>query len=104
MHAAPMASRAKTKKHTSKVTTDTPKHAGIPCAMALTTYPTLFPAIGLFVTVIGAMRKHRRQLDASVETSSARFPKFVHPRGIFPRELRKGKGTSKFKIPVPLTI
>jgi hypothetical protein len=68
------------------------------------TYSTLFPAIGLFVTVIGAMRKHRRQLDASVEASSARFPKFVHPRGIFPRELRKGKGTSKFKIPVPLTI
>jgi len=56
MHAAPMASRAKTKKHTSKVTTGTPKHAGIPCAMALTTYSTLFPATGLFVTVIGAMR------------------------------------------------
>jgi hypothetical protein len=44
-------SRAKTKKHTSKVTTGTPKQAGIPCAMALTTYSTLFPAIGLFVTV-----------------------------------------------------
>jgi hypothetical protein len=79
-------------------------HRYIPCAMASTTYSTLFPAIGLFVTVIGAMRKHRRQLDASVEASSARFPKFVHPRGIFPRELRKEKGTSKFKIPVPLTI
>jgi hypothetical protein len=49
MHAAPMASRAK--KHTRKVTTGTPKQAGIPCAMALTTYSTLFPAIGLFVTV-----------------------------------------------------
>jgi hypothetical protein len=79
-------------------------HRYIPCGMASTTYSTLFPAIGLFVTVIGAMRKHRRQLDASVEASSARFPKFVHPRGIFPRELRKEKGTSKFKIPVPLTI
>jgi hypothetical protein len=52
MHAAPIASRAKTKKHTSKVTTGTPKQAGIPCAMALTPYSTLFPAIGLFDTVI----------------------------------------------------
>jgi hypothetical protein len=72
MHAAPMASRAKTKKHTSKVTTGMPKQAGIPCAMVLTAYSTLFPAIGLFVTVIGAMRKHRRQLDVSVETSEPR--------------------------------
>ena len=56
MHAASMASRAKTKKHTSKVTTGTPKQADIPCAMALTTYSTLFPAIGLFVTVIPEKR------------------------------------------------
>jgi len=34
-----------------------------------TAYSTLFPAIGLFVTVVGAMREHRRQLDVSVETS-----------------------------------
>jgi hypothetical protein len=32
-----------------------------------TTYSALSPAIGLFVTVVGAMHKHRRQLRASVE-------------------------------------
>jgi hypothetical protein len=37
--------------------------------MVLTAYSVLSPAIGLFVTVVGAMRKHRRKLDASVETS-----------------------------------
>jgi hypothetical protein len=44
------------KKHTSVITTVTPEPPGIPRAMVLTTYSTLFPAIGLFVTVIGAMR------------------------------------------------
>jgi hypothetical protein len=37
--------------------------------MVLTVYSTLSPAIGLVVTVAGAMRKHRRQRDVSVETS-----------------------------------
>jgi hypothetical protein len=35
--------------------------------MVLTDSFALFPAIGLFVTVIGAMQKHRRQLSISVE-------------------------------------
>jgi hypothetical protein len=46
--AAPAASRAKNKKHTSKVTTGTPKHPGIPRTMVLTASFVLFPAIGLF--------------------------------------------------------
>ena len=37
--------------------------------MVLTAYSVLSPAIGLIVTVVGAMRKHCRKLDASVETS-----------------------------------
>jgi len=51
------------------VTTVTPEPSGIPRAMVLTGYFVLSPAIGLFVTVAGAMRKHRRQLDASIEAS-----------------------------------
>jgi hypothetical protein len=50
------------------------------------------------------MREHYRQLDVSVETSVARFPKFVcHSRPHF-HELRKAKGNRIFLIPVPLTI
>jgi hypothetical protein len=41
-----------TKKHTSKVTTGTPKRSGIPCAMVLTVSFVLSPVIGLFVTVV----------------------------------------------------
>ena len=37
--------------------------------MVLTVSFVLSPAIGLFVAVTGAMRKHRRQFDASVEAS-----------------------------------
>jgi hypothetical protein len=37
--------------------------------MVLTACFVLSPAIGLFVTVTGAMRKHCRPLDASVEAS-----------------------------------
>ena len=64
---APAASRAKCKKHTSKVTTVTPETPGIPRAMVLTVSFVLSPVIGLSC--------HRRlantsaKLDASVETS-----------------------------------
>jgi hypothetical protein len=44
------------KKHTSIVTTGTPKHSGIPCTMVFTVSFELSPVTGLFVTVIGAMR------------------------------------------------
>jgi len=40
--------------------------------MVLTAYSALSPAIGLVVTVPGAMRKHRHQVDASVEASGPR--------------------------------
>ena len=62
---APAASRAKVKKHTSVVTTGTPRSAGIPCAIVLTAYSALSPVTGLSC--------HRRsrgllleKLDASV--------------------------------------
>ena len=45
-----------------------------------TTYSALSPAIGLFVTVTGAMRKHCRQLHASVEA--------LRPRGFVVRGRR----------------
>jgi hypothetical protein len=46
------------------------------------------------------MRGHRHQVNASVGAASALFPKFVLAAA--PRyELRKVKGTSKFKTPVP---
>jgi hypothetical protein len=35
------------KKHTSEVTTGSPKHSGIPCAMVLTVSFELSPVIGL---------------------------------------------------------
>ena len=41
--------------------------------LVLTVSFALFPAIGLVVTVIGAMREHRRRFDSSVEESSALF-------------------------------
>ena len=57
----------KIKKHTSIVTTVTPKSSGIPRAMVLTVSFVLFPVIGL-----GCHRRLRndpRKLDASVEAS-----------------------------------
>jgi hypothetical protein len=60
---------AKLKKHTSVVTTVTPKTPGIPRAMVLTVSFVLSPAIGL------SCHRHRSdaagtvQLDASVEAS-----------------------------------
>src|SRR5437763_625644 len=65
--AAPAVSRAKSKKHTSIVTTGSPEQPGIPRAMVLTVSFVLSPVIGL------CCHRHRRnyfrQLDASVETS-----------------------------------
>jgi hypothetical protein len=60
----------KEKKHTSVVTTVTPALPAFPARMVLTAYSRLSPAIGLFVTVIGAIAgKHPRRFDASVEAS-----------------------------------
>jgi hypothetical protein len=43
--------------------------SGIPCATVLTVSFVLSLVIGLFVTITGAIRQHRHQLDASVEAS-----------------------------------
>src|ERR1700730_17457942 len=45
---APAASPAKVIKHTSVVTTGSPKTSGLPCAMVLTAYFVLSPVTGLF--------------------------------------------------------
>jgi hypothetical protein len=63
---APAALCAKSRKHTRVVTTGKPKHSGIPCAMALRFPSCSSRGPGFFAPVIGAMRKHPRQLDASV--------------------------------------
>jgi hypothetical protein len=44
------------KKAHELVTTGSPKHPGIPCAMVLTAYSALSLVIGRFVTIPGAMR------------------------------------------------
>ena len=51
------------------VTTGSPKHSGIPCAMVLAAYSTLSPAIGLFCHRPRCDAQHRHQVDASVEAS-----------------------------------
>jgi hypothetical protein len=63
---APAALRAE-KKHASKSPQVRRKRSGIPRANGFTTYSVLSPAIGLVVTVIGAMCQHRHPLHASVE-------------------------------------
>jgi hypothetical protein len=57
----------KIKKHTSIVTTVTPKSSGIPRAMVLTVSFALFPVIGLCCH--RRLRNCFRRLDASVEAS-----------------------------------
>ena len=57
----------KIKKHTSIVTTVTPKTPGIPRAMVLTVSFVLFPVTGLVCH--RRQRKYFRQLDASVGAS-----------------------------------
>jgi hypothetical protein len=96
-------SACKSKKHADNSTTGSPVHAGIPCAMVLR-----FPSCSLwrsgFVVTIPARCKASSPVNASVEASTARFPKFVrHPRPHF-HELRKAKGSSKSGIAVPLSI
>ena len=76
---SPAASYAK-KKAYELVTTGPPKRSGIPCAMALRLIPRSLRRSGFLVTVASAMRKHRRQLNASVEAS--------RPRGFVVRERR----------------
>jgi hypothetical protein len=72
--------------------------------MVLTASFALFPEIGLSCLRRRRNAWHWRQLDVSVETSFARFPKFVcYSRPHF-HELRKAKGNRIFLIPVPLTI
>jgi hypothetical protein len=56
-------------KHTSIVTTVTPETPGIPRAMVLTVSSALSPVIGLVCHRHRRDVKHRRQFDASVETS-----------------------------------
>jgi hypothetical protein len=78
------------------VTTGSPKHSGIPCAVVLTVSFVRSPETGLSCHHRQRDAKHHRQLDISVEMSTARFPKFVrHSRPLF-RELRKAKGSSGF--------
>jgi hypothetical protein len=71
------------------------EHSGIPCATVLTAYSALSLAIGLFVTITSAMRKHCRQLDISVEISG--------PHGLavrFPR-VRLSRAKASIAIPRP---
>ena len=58
---------------------------------------------GVLVTLPGAMRKHRHQVDVSVETSVARFRSSCATRGPHFHELRKQRATA-ILIPVPLVI
>src|SRR5579872_2514729 len=80
------------KKHASKSPQARRKRSGIPCAMVLTTYSTLSPAIGLFVTVAGAMREHCRQLDISVEIPG--------PHGFAVRLIMRSSGADQ-RPPLP---
>jgi hypothetical protein len=64
---APAASRAKVIKHTSVVTTGSPKTSGLPCAMVLTAYFVLSPVTGLFCH--RRLRLNHPQLDTSVGAS-----------------------------------
>jgi hypothetical protein len=63
---APAASRAKRKKHTSVVTTGTPKHSGIPRAMVYGLFRALPGVPGLIATVACGIT---RKLDTSVGVS-----------------------------------
>jgi hypothetical protein len=64
--AAPAALCAKDESTQALVTTGTPKHDGIPCAMVLRFPSRSSRGPGFLAPVIGAMDEHRRQLSASV--------------------------------------
>jgi hypothetical protein len=66
--AAPAASRAKV-VCTRVEATGPPETPGLPCAMVLTVSFVLSPVTGLFATVVSAMRKHCRHLNASIGAS-----------------------------------
>ena len=53
------------KKAYEQVTTGPPKQSGFPCTMVYGLFCALPGVHDLLVTVIGAMRKHCRQLDTS---------------------------------------
>ena len=66
-------------------------------ARRFTTYSVLSPAIGLCVTVAGAMRKHCRQLHASVEA--------LRPHGFVVRFMRaRPSRQSVHRIPYPTFV
>jgi hypothetical protein len=86
------------KKAYQLVTAGSPKRSGIPCAMVLRLTPRSSRRSGFLVTLAGHDARHRRRLDVSVETTVARFPKFV--RNLRPRlhELRKANGNRNFRF------
>jgi hypothetical protein len=71
----------KSRKHTSKYTTGSPKRSGIPCAMGLRLIPRSLRRSGFLVTVIGAMRSivanftpaSRRQDHAALSSAVGTF-------------------------------
>ena len=69
------------------------EHSGIPCTTVLTAYSALSLAIGLFVTIPSAMRKHRHRVDISVEISG--------PHGLAVRFQRVRLSRVKASIAVP---
>jgi len=65
-HDAPAASRAKNRKHTSVVTTSSPKSPGIPARNGFTAYIALSPVIGL------SCHRHRQVIPANLTPASRR--------------------------------
>ena len=91
--AAPAASRGENKNHTSVVTARTTgitRHSRT--RMVLTVSFVLSPETGLIASVTGVMRKHHRQLDASIGASG---PHDFAVRG------RLHKSHSAVLVPVP---
>ena len=101
MHPQP---RVQMKKHTSKSTTGSPVHAGFPRAIGFNGLLRALPGVHDFlVTVIGAMQSIVANLTPALVCLVPAFRSscvIVEPL----HELRKAKGTSKFIIPVPLSI
>jgi hypothetical protein len=109
MHVAPMASRAKTKKHTSKVTTGTPKHAGIPCAMALTLIPRssrrsgfLSPSSARCESIVANLTPASRRLVPAFRSSCTRAASSLANFGK-ERALANSKFQCRLRFEVPVT-
>jgi hypothetical protein len=62
--------------------------------MALRLIPRSLRRSGFFVTVVQRDAKASSRVNASVEASTARFPKFVRSLRPHLHELRKAKGSS----------